>query len=573
MERLTAAYPADARRVHRVGNDHRRIVAEGDDHSVGFAANGTRPGHAYRVLFVEQVEQVRRHEAEFRAEPDANDIQFGGLGPIASYAESVEPGSSVESWRRSTGGRSGRCQASRVASWPDGGLPYGAVDLPAELRVHLEDGWIAPWLVRALIEHGHKNAVEQLAVAGDGYCVLVLAEDLAEHGDSERALAMIAPLAAGGLGGAVRAAGCLLDESGRVDEAIAMYQPALDASNLSAMDFVARMLARHGRVDEAFEMVLPHASDRFYAQLLVDISDGLGRDDEVMAVLDEYADSLAKSCDCGRRCGSWQAEELIAAVLERQGEIDSAISLLQGNVHRHNSTNINVVQNLADVLARHDRHDELRALIDGYGKEYAAHRFALHLESVGQVEGAITLLAPMAADGSRNPSSFLAGILVRAERTDEAIDVLTRALPRDPECLLWSWRELMVKHGRAEEALAVVDQLASGPYGLTERLYEARVCLLAVCGRGEQALQEVAARPADEWNAAEEVSYALSTVGQLDLAVKVLEPGFRDGDHQEPMALLLSQQGRIDDALAMLPRTADRNLYISPALRPKIQSW
>ena len=135
---------------------------------------------------------------------------------------------------------------------------------------------------------------------------------------------MIAPLAADGLWGAVRAAGCLLDESGRVDVAIAMYQPALDASNLSAVDFVARMLARHGRGDE--------------------------------------------------------------------------------------------VQHLADVLARHNRHDELRALIDGYGKEYAAHRFALHLESVGQVEGAITLLAPMAADESRNPSSFLAGILVRAER-------------------------------------------------------------------------------------------------------------------------------------------------------------
>src|SRR5207247_2646394 len=110
-------------------------------------------------------------------------------------------------------------------------------------------------LVRALIEHGHKNAVEQLAVAGDGYCVLVLAEDLAEQGDSERALAMIAPLTADGLWGAVRAASCLLDEGGRVDEAIAMYQPALDASNLSAVDFVARMLARHGRGDEAFAMV------------------------------------------------------------------------------------------------------------------------------------------------------------------------------------------------------------------------------------------------------------------------------------------------------------------------------
>lgn len=128
----------------------------------------------------------------------------------------------------------------------------------------------------------------------------------------------------------------------------------------------------------------------------------------------------------------------------------------------------------------------------------------------------------------------------------------------------------MVNNGRTEEALAVVDALATGPQGLTETLYEARVCLLALCGRGEQALQEVFARPADEWNAAEEVSYALSTLGQLDLAVKVLEPGFRAGGHQEPMALLMSQRGRIDDALAMLPRTRDKNLYIPPALQQKI---
>lgn len=392
-----------------------------------------------------------------------------------------------------------------------------------------------------------------------------------EHGDDERALEMVEPLVADGLWGAIRAAGCILDACGRVAEAIAVYQPALESTNLSAVDFVARMLARHGRGEEAFAMVRPHANDLSQVRLLVEISDGLGRDEEVIALLGDYADSVAKCCDCGRRCGNWQVEELLAVVLERRGEIDRAIDLLNGNVHRHDSTNVNVVQHLADVLARHGRVGELRALINGYGKEFAAFRLARHLENTGDIEGAIAVLAPMAADGDRNPSSQLAGILVRAKRIDAAIDVLTCALPKAPECLLRYWQDLMVDHGRAEEALVIVEKLASGSQKLTEPLYEARVCLLAVCGRGEQALQEVAARPADEWNAAEEVSYALSTVGQLDLAVKVLEPGFRAGDHQEPMALLMSQQGRIGEALAILPRTRDMNLYIPPALQPKIR--
>lgn len=442
-----------------------------------------------------------------------------------------------------------------LASGPRGGLPYVAVDLLAapEHRAGGEDGWIAPWLARTLIEHGHRTAVERLAAGGDGYCVLVLAEQSAQDGDHERALALIAPLAADGLSGAVQAAGCLLEEAGRIDEALAVYARALESSDPSAIDFVARMLARHGRGDEAFAMVRPRAQDGFFARLLVDISDGLGRDDEVEAVLVDYG----------------EADLLLARVLERRGEIDGAIRLLQKNVRPKNSTNVNVVQQLADLLARHSRDDELQALINGYGREFAAFRLARHLELSGDVEGAVALLAPMAAEGERNPSTYLADVLLRAQRGDEAIDILTRALPNDPECLLWRWREIMVDHGRAEEALAVVDRLASGPHGHTEFLYEARVCLLALSGRGEQALQEVAARAPDEWNAAEEVSNALATAGRLDLAVEVLEPGFRDGEHQEPMALLMSRQGRIDEALALLPRTKNMTLYRPPALWSK----
>lgn len=571
MKRLAAPYPAAAQGVHRVGGDHDRSLAKEDDHPVRLTADGTLPGQACRVLLIEQVERLRKHEAASTARAEVDDAASAGSEPESSAMKPIGHGSSAERRCHVEKSDSG---ATMLATRLSRGLRYGTVDLPVEFqhRACVEGGWVAPWHVRTLIEDGHRSAVEQLAAAGDGYCLLVLAEELADHGDAERALAMIAPLAAGDLWGANRAMGCLLDQAGRVDEAIAVYRPALESAKPSAISFVARMLTRHGRGDEAYALVLPHARNQVCTRLLVEISDGLDRDDEVMAVLDDYADSLAKACDCGHRCESWRAEELMAVVLERQGRIDRAIELLHRGVRPHNSTNINVVEHLADVLARHDRDGELRDLIHGYGGQNAAYRHALHLESVGNVEGAIALLAPMAADGDRNPSNFLADILLRANRTDEAIEVLTRALPRDPECVLWSWRELMIEHGRAEEALTVVDQLAAGSQYFEERWYEARVCLLAACGRGEQALQEVAARPADQWNAAEEVSHALSNAGQLDLAVKVLEPGFRKGEHHEPMALLMSRQGRIDDALALLPRTKNMDAYIPPALWSKDRS-
>jgi hypothetical protein len=129
--------------------------------------------------------------------------------------------------------------------------------------------------------------------------------------------------------------------------------------------------------------VLPRVAEEFYLSKLVTISAGLGRDDEILATLDAWVDPRARDCTCGRGCGTDRPAGLIATVLERQGRIDEAVEPLQEYVHRHNSTSVNVVEQLAGVLARHGRHDELRALIDGYGKEYAANQFALHLEVSG----------------------------------------------------------------------------------------------------------------------------------------------------------------------------------------------
>jgi tetratricopeptide (TPR) repeat protein len=247
-------------------------------------------------------------------------------------------------------------------------------------------------------------------------------------------------------------------------------------------------------------------------------------------------------------------------VLERLGRVDEAVDLLQEKVHHRNSTSTNIVEQLADVLARHGRHDELRALINGYGKEYAAKRFALHLESIGDVEGALALLEPMAAGGARNASVYLAETLIRAGLGEEGLAVVRRALPGDPECLLSWWRELMVERGRAEEALAVVDEMAQGSYGLTENLYGERLCLLVHAGREEEAIQAVAARSDDEWEGAEMVGDALVAVGRIDQALEVFERARDRKYFQTQIATLKARQGRVEEALAVLPREKGRQL-------------
>jgi len=124
------------------------------------------------------------------------------------------------------------------------------------------------------------------------------------------------------------------------------------------------------------------------------------------------------------------------------------------------------------------------------------------------------VLAPLAAGGNRNPSVYLAEILIRAGQDDGALEVLRRALPKDPECLLSRWRELTVERGRVDEALAVVDELAQGPHGLTENLYDERLCLLVHAGREEEAIQAVSERSEDEWEGAEVVGEALAAMGR-----------------------------------------------------------
>lgn len=423
------------------------------------------------------------------------------------------------------------------------------METAAELnrRARLYDGWIAPHNVEVLIEHGHEREVERLAAEGDWYCARAIAARRVEQDRHEDALCLLTPFADTGWWHAVETVAGLLEAWGRTEEAIGLALPYAEAGERAAVNFVAGVLSRDGRVDKAFAMLRPRIAEWFHAQAMVGISAGLGRDDEVIEALGEFA----AAADPHER---WQAADLLATVLERSGRVDEAVAVLRRDVHVQNVTYVNIVEHLADLLARHGRYDELRALIDGHGGDQAAFRLARHLEHAGDVDGAVAILTPLAASARPNPSVVLAELLVRAGRGEEALAVLRSALVGGEEdWLMHTWAELMAVSGRADEALAVLDELAEGPFGMTWELFEHRLGLLAASGRIEQAVDELRAHPrSGEWYAAWRLSELLTADGRTEEALAVLESSPDHTMSADLRAHLLICQGRAQEAVEML---------------------
>ncbi|WP_051450570.1 tetratricopeptide repeat protein [Actinospica robiniae] len=426
-------------------------------------------------------------------------------------------------------------------------------DAKLNRRGRPHDGWLAPHHVDVLIEHGHVREVERLAEEGDFYCARAIAARHAEQGRHDDALALLTPFADTGWWHAVQSLAGVLVSCGRADEAIDLAIEHAEAGERSAVNYAAALLSRDGRVDEAFAMLRPRVADSFHARALVDISDGLGRDEEVIDALDEYAAAAAA-------LERWQAIDLLATVLERTGRVDDAVATLQRNVRVQSMTCVNLVEHLADLLARHNRHEELRALIDGHGGDQAAFRLARHLEHGGDVDGAVAVLAPLVATGRPHPAIVLAGLLVRTGQADEALQVLSDGpLGGEADWLRYTWAELMAASGRADEALAVLEDSPDGALDMSWELFERRLGLLAAGGRIEQAVDELRAHPhAGEWYAAWSLAALLEADGRHEEALEALESSPDHSLSADLHARLLIGQGRVEEGVAMMrrPRSA-----------------
>lgn len=416
-------------------------------------------------------------------------------------------------------------------------------------RARTYEGWLPRTVVGVLVELGHLDELCLQAAQGDWHCALAAAKVLAAGDDSDRrdehdaALELLAPFLATGWWGATEAVAGLLDAWGRTDEAVALVEPFATSGERLAIHRLARLLVRMERHDEAFELLRPRADDWFNAQLLAEVLSGHGRDEEIEALLQDVVARTSDTVVIGA----------LAAFLERRGRVDEAADLLRRHVFWGGMYHVNHIEQLADLLARHDRVRELRKLAAGQAGDEAAQRLARWYAAKGDPDKALRSLRKFVRNWTPSEAFVAVEILTEQGKIDEALDVVRpMALEEgaDPYCAAPLYFGLLAEHGRHDEALAFIDQVARGGETPSD-LLRMRAAFLRRSGRAEEAVRELKAHPrANHWWVRSITVEELLLLGRADEVVALLTPP-QDQSEVVLLAETLIRQGRITEAVEM----------------------
>ncbi|BEL06394.1 hypothetical protein Q0Z83_045850 [Actinoplanes sichuanensis] len=274
---------------------------------------------------------------------------------------------------------------------------------------------------------------------------------------------------------------------------------------------------------------------------------GQGRQAEALEVLAPYVAT-----------GWWAAAEETAHLLEGWGRVDEAIALLRARV----TTSVDNRDRLADLLARHDRIEDLQEYAAAEHHGHAAQRLAELLEERGDVNGAIAVYR---GSTSRQGSGQvrLAELLTRHGRGEEALEVL-RTLADAHSSDDWIVHTLCEHYaalGRPEDGLAYLDARKERRGAEEWEFFWMRLPLMVACGRRAEAIELTKAHPeGDSWYAARSIAELLADEGRHQEAVDILEPH----DLGDLMAQHLIELGRVGDAVTLLQR---------PRPRPPAPMW
>lgn len=462
---------------------------------------------------------------------------------------------------------------ARVVSSGAGPLSFVSVDADElEQRSWHGRGWLREDIATLIAEHGYLDELHREAEAGDWHCAQCLARTLADGGRLPEALDVVAPFARTGWWRAVTLTAAILDALGRTAEAVALVEPVAfsvpaDPAAPTALGGwagragivrrqaavqLAELLCRQNRFDEAIALLGLDLEQTMSAEALVRLSAGRGRDEELATLLRARTGPELAQAD-GVVVGT------LATVLERQGLGDEAVDLLTAHVPVGKTaipdTDLHTEQ-LAGLLARLGRLDQLRDLLSRLPLDLEAQFAAEELAKLGRVDEAVELLTPAR---SFDAALCAATILDRVGRTDEAI-AITAPVPRTfvhDDYLIRALSELLVARGRVDEALAALPGEPDSFEHATERCW-----ILSHSGRAEQAVAELRARPdSATWHGRITLAELLAEAGRLDAAVETLQPTPDQGTEPLPLHLegplatvlaqLLVRQGRLEEAVAV----------------------
>ncbi|MFI1280933.1 tetratricopeptide repeat protein [Streptomyces sp. NPDC020858] len=427
-------------------------------------------------------------------------------------------------------------------------------------------GGLPPGRVDLLLEHGGLDLVIRAAAErGEWFCAQGATQALCRAGEFDRALRVMEPFVATGSRDALGARADILLRAGRTQEALDLVRPdAAGRASATECRAFAELLARAGRIDEAVDLLVPHLDESWILSVLVEITEGRDRDEQVLELIAPHADSARGARSQGRWDHPfWEAQELQARVLERAGRAGEAIRILGRDIAGRRFLAQNTLTAYAGLLARHGRLDALRELAAGGDAHAVLGIYAQALRDHGRADEAETVMREaIAADDWVGYRARLSATLLRDSRLDDAIAVAEPGFGwYDCSNLL---APLVLLLDRPEDVLYLLEHPSVVPHhGHEEFQHQWWAWALADLGRVDEAIALAEAHPAPWTDPRIVKAGLLDTAGRLhDAAAELRSLGTVEA--REELCEVLIRQGRLAEAIAVHPTMAEQR-----AARPK----